>query len=69
MSDIVIVALIAAVPATIGAILSVKNGRKADAIHVLVNSNLTAVKVELAVAKTEIGMLREMVLSLSKEKP
>lgn len=56
----IVVALIGAVPATVAAILGLRNGRKADRIHVLVNSNLDAVKVELVSARAEILALKQL---------
>lgn len=65
----VIIALMACVPATVtalaGLVVSLKNGRKADLaatkqeeIHVLVNSNLSKVKEDLEEAKREIMSLK-----------
>jgi hypothetical protein len=62
MTDIVLVALIGAVPATVAAISSLFNGRKTEEIHTLVNSNLDAVKLELAQAKKQIALLTKAVL-------
>ncbi len=57
------IALITALPPTIAALaaltVSIVNSLKANAIHVLVNSNLTAVKTDLAVATEEIKQLRK----------
>jgi hypothetical protein len=67
MSDLVLVALIGAVAAIIAAsigALVARNGRKLDAIHVLVNSNLTKVKVELETATQTIVALREEIVLL-----
>lgn len=72
MSDVLIVAVIAAVPTTIIALATlwqtIRNGakatvltRKADEIHVLVNSNLTTVKAQLAAALAEIVILKKLV--------
>lgn len=54
MLTAILVALIAAIPPTIIGWLNI---RKANEIHVLVNSNLTKVKDELARANTLIGQL------------
>ncbi len=67
MTDPIVLAFLAAVPPTIaavaGVIISYINSKKADAIHVLVNSNLTEVKENLAEAKLEIKTLRDLVIS------
>jgi len=47
------------IAATAAFIVSVVNSVKANRIHVLVNSNLTAVKNDLAVAMGEIKELRK----------
>jgi len=41
MSDLVLVAVIAAVPATIGAFVGMWNARKIEDVHVAVNSRLS----------------------------
>ncbi len=71
MTDAVLVGLIAAVPATVAAFASWRNGRKADVaagkiaeIHVLTNSNLTAVKTDLALANSHIAELQMLVNKL-----
>lgn len=48
-----------------GAILSYRNGTKADAIHVLVNSGMTKALADLATAQEEIRTLRELVTALN----
>ncbi len=62
----VIVAFFAVVPPTIAALAafaqSWRNGKKSDEIHVLVNSNMAAVKAELAAAKIEIADLRSIIV-------
>lgn len=65
MSDVVLVALIAAVPATIGAIVSWVNGQKANSIHKLVNSQLSAVKAELVGALIKIEDLQDLIVKLT----
>lgn len=76
MTDLAFIAIIGALPATLtaaaGLIVSLKNGRKADAavvkqeeIHTLVNSNMTAVKNDLADAKNEIAALKDVVAALT----
>ncbi len=41
MSDVVIVALIGALPATLGVCLGLVNRQKIEAVHIAVNSRLT----------------------------
>lgn len=62
MTDAVMVAIIAAVPASLGAAVGILNGRKADKIHVLVNSNLSQVKADLAIAHQRIADLEKIVI-------
>ena len=80
MTDMVALALLAALPATLtaaaGLVVSMKNGGKADLaavkqeqIHVLVNSNLAKVKNDLDEAKAEIRSLRDLVRELSGHTP
>lgn len=99
MSDVVLVAIVAAVPVTItavaGLIVSIQNGHKVEAaarttqlladaaavqqqkiataaavkqqeIHVLVNSNLSKVKADLAEAIAEIAALHGLLRDLSE---
>lgn len=72
MSDTLLIALIAAVPTTIVALATLwqtlRNGAKAsvlatkaDEIHVLVNSNLTLVKSQLAEALAKIETLERLI--------
>lgn len=72
MSDLVWVAIIAAVPTTVGAIGNWRNGRKLDAVrtgvdtvrtgvntvHDAVNGGMKALKLELKRAKQEIVNLK-----------
>ncbi len=62
MTDATFVAVAASVPPTITAlaalIVSVRNGRKSDVIHVLVNSKMTQALSDLEDAKKEIIALR-----------
>ncbi len=62
----VVIAAIAVVPPTLMALASFvqswRNGKKSDEIHVLVNSNMAAVKAELAAAKLEIADLRSIIV-------
>lgn len=77
MTDVVFMAILGAVPATLtaaaGLIVSLRNGRKAndaavkqEEIHMLVNSNLTKVKDDLKEAKMEIASLKSIVLALTR---
>jgi hypothetical protein len=69
MSDAVKIAAIAALPAALAAIVSFiglligrRNTQKIDVIHILVNSQLTAVKSELVIAQQKIGSLQEFIM-------
>ncbi len=66
MTDVQFVAVFGAIPATVtafaGLIVSLKNSKKADQIHTLVNSNLDAVKDQLAAANTRIEVLSAAIL-------
>ena len=44
---------------------SVSNGRKSDAIHILVNSGMTKALADLSTAQEEIRTLRELVNALN----
>jgi hypothetical protein len=63
MSDAVAIAMTVAIPPTLvalaGLIQSVRNGKKADQIHVLVNSNMDALKADLRAAVATIQSLKE----------
>ena len=60
------------IPATLASITAViigwMNNRQGEKIHVLVNSNMTAVKADLALANEHIKGLQELVSSLSDNK-
>lgn len=58
VSDLVLVALIAAVPATIAAVVSIFNGRKSSAILVHVNSEAEKSRSEIAALRREIELMR-----------
>lgn len=47
------------------AVQSFKNGKKSDAIHVLVNSGMTKALADLSTAQEEIRTLRELVNALN----
>ena len=63
MSEIVLVALITALPPTLmalGAWMQVgRVEKKTDTVHVLVNSNMAALREELAAAKAHIQQLED----------
>ena len=65
MSDSIIIALIVAIPpmlvATFGLIIGLKNIKKADEIHILVNSNLSKVKADLEIALEKVDRLENIV--------
>ena len=58
--------VIATIVAGIGLLVSKANGRKADEIHVLVNSNLSTVKDKLVSAEEEIRQLRVLLVQLKQ---
>jgi len=66
MSEKTLEILVTALPPTLVAlgalVVGVINSIKADKIHVLVNSNLTAVKADLAIANSQIQALQQMVV-------
>lgn len=67
---IVLVPIIATAVCTIigvffSTLLSYKNGKKADAIHVLVNSGMTKALSDLSTAQEEIRTLRDLVNALN----
>jgi hypothetical protein len=69
MTDTVQVAITVAVAPTILAVgtlvVGIRNSYKSDAIHVLVNSNLTTVKTDLQLALDRVRKLEEMLLKIS----
>jgi hypothetical protein len=77
LSDFVIMGAIAALPSTIAAIanfiVTVRNGNKADAkadaIHELVDVNMTAVKTDLKNANNKVGDLQVLVKDLADSFP
>jgi hypothetical protein len=54
---ILAIALPPTITAAASVVVSLRNGKKADQIHVLVNSRLTEVLGDLAEAKEKIGKL------------
>ncbi len=71
MTDPVTIAIIAAGAPTLLSLAtlwtSLKNGTKADAIHILVNSNLTRVKSDLEIALSRQTKLEALIISLREE--
>lgn len=69
MTDAVMIACIVAVPPTIASvgaiILGIVNHQQGKEIHVLVNSNLTAVKNDLSVANDHIVQLQTLVRQMT----
>lgn len=59
MSDVVLVALIGAVPATLAVILGVLQARRLSTVHDAVNGGLTAARAELRIAREKIEALEE----------
>lgn len=66
---IVIGALATAVVSIIGAIKSRQNGVKLDEIHVLTNSQLTALKSDLATALKDIARLQKFISEGKSDPP
>lgn len=62
MFTAILIAFIAAIPPTFVGWL---NHRKGEEIHILVNSNLTAVKTDLALANQKITELQALILKLT----
>ena len=70
MSDAAQLAVISSIAPTIMAlaafVVGVRNSRKADVIHTLVNSNLTKVKADLELANQKILELATLLGKLAK---
>jgi hypothetical protein len=68
MTDPTLNVILTALPPTLvaaaGVVVSVINSIKANRIHTLVNSNLDAVKTDLALAKARIAVLEALVVAL-----
>lgn len=60
MSDVVIVAIVAAIPATVGAMISGWNNRKLAVVHTAVNGGLAAAKEEITTLKAEVTRLNDL---------
>lgn len=63
---LIIAAVGAAVVSIISALKSKQNGQKLDIIHQLTNSNLTAVKADLEIARKDITFLKEFISKNTK---
>lgn len=59
MNDLVAVALVGAIPATIAALASWRNGRKIDVVHEAVNGGLATAKAEIVALKAEVLRLKQ----------
>jgi hypothetical protein len=66
MTDVLIAALIGAVAVVVVALIN-RNSKKLDQIHILVNSNLTQIKADLAQAVTQISYLEGQLLASREE--
>jgi hypothetical protein len=62
MSDAVWIAAIATIPSFITIVLAWMNNVQGNKIHVLVNSNMTAVKADLALANEKIAGLQVLLI-------
>lgn len=67
MTDTIIVALIACIPATIGLLSSLRNGRKSNEIHVLVNGRMAEAKDEIINLKAELVTVRSELIASRNE--
>lgn len=71
MTDAVLVALLAAVPPTIAALaamrVAMRNLRKSDEIHILVNGNLQATKEALTQSSESLIAAQEEIRALKVE--
>ena len=79
MNDTTLTIILAAIPAIVasvaGLVVSLRNStkadtniRKAEEIHVLVNSNMTRVQADLAVANQRIGELEVIIGKLASSR-
>lgn len=68
MTESIMIALIISVPPTIAAlaamIVGLRNSKKADAIHILVNSNMTRVQADLKLALARVKKLEELLKNI-----
>lgn len=58
MSDVVLVAIIAAIPATLGAVLGMMNRKTINCVHHAVNGDRAEMKAQLAAAIAELHALK-----------
>jgi hypothetical protein len=70
MSETIVIAIIIAVAPTIvalgGVIIGLRNGRKVEQVHVLVNSNLDKVKKDLQTALDRVDKLEKYIQDKEK---
>lgn len=60
MSDVVLIAIVAAIPSTIGVVISGWNNRKLAVVHSAVNGGLSAARDEIVTLKAEIARLNKL---------
>lgn len=60
MSDVVIIAIVAAIPSTIGVVISGWNNRKLAVVHEAVNGGMAAAREEISTLKAEIVRLNRL---------
>ena len=65
MTEAALIAIVTIIPAALASIVTIiigwMNNRQGNKIHTLVNSNMTAVKAELATAQEQIASLQSLV--------
>lgn len=59
--QLLIIALPPTITGVLAIILSLTNSHKLDQVHVLVNSNLSNVKADLAIALDKISLLQQLI--------
>lgn len=73
MTDPIAFALIGGIAPTLAALgglfVAIRNSKKSDEIHVLVNSNLTAVKADLALALERVDKLEKLLVTFTGSAP
>lgn len=60
MSDVVLIAIVAAVPSTIGVVISGWNNRKIAIVHEAVNGGMAAARAEIVTLKAEVTRLNKL---------
>lgn len=60
MSDVVLIAIVAAIPSTIGVVISGWNNRKIAVVHQAVNGGMADAKAEIKTLKAEIERLNNL---------